>query len=109
MAPQNTLSRKDVERQARLTETKGSPRPVAKTYCRKKPQVSRRSLDLSALARWALAMRPELQRFSPPLDQNAYRCGYYSYEIESRQARPGAPHRMVAYRQRQTAIVASLR
>jgi hypothetical protein len=86
IAPTNTISRTDVERHARFTEANGLPRPVAKTYSRKKPHVSRGSLDLSALARWASAVRPELQGFSPPPDQNAYRCGYYSHEIESRQA-----------------------
>ena len=77
-APKNTISRKDVERKARFTEANGLPQPVAKIYARKKPQVSR--------SEKASAVRPELQGFSAPLEHNAYRCGYYSHEIESLQA-----------------------
>ena len=35
IAPKNTISRKDVERHARLTEANGLPQPVAKIYSRK--------------------------------------------------------------------------
>jgi hypothetical protein len=90
IAPKNRISRKDAERHARFTEANGLPRPVAKTFSGTKPQVSRRSsnlsADLSVLARWALAVRPELQGFSLPLDKNACRRSYYSHEIEDRQA-----------------------
>ena len=48
------------------------------------------AFNLSAVARWASAVRPELQGFS------VYRCDYYSHEIEGRQARSGTPYRMVA-------------
>lgn len=61
IAPKNTISRKDVERDARFTEANGLPRPTAKTYAGKTPSGLPPVLDLSALMRWASAVRPELQ------------------------------------------------
>jgi hypothetical protein len=78
-----------------LSATPGEQKPlITSTSCenllqRKTsgvPPVLDLSADLSALARWASAVRPELQGFSPPLDQNACRRSYYSDEIEGRQA-----------------------
>jgi hypothetical protein len=48
--------------------------------------------DISALARWASAVRPEQQGFSPLLGKNACRRSYYSDEIEGRQAGLQATH-----------------
>ena len=85
IAPTNTISRKDVERHARLTEANGLPRPVAKTYSRKNPQVyrsekhSRHDLSYKDSQRRSITMRIDaativmksraykhLQRFPPP-------------------------------------------
>ena len=85
IAHKNTISRKDVERHTRFTEANGLPQPVAKTYARKKPHVSRLEkhsrydlsykdshrrpitmrIDAATIVMKSRAYKP-VQRFPPP-------------------------------------------